>query len=255
MKIRMTICCIVLSVLNLNAQCISSDKIKYGGDWSSYDYTYFCPSYTFAYNGENSRDWNILNSPIDINLVGRQIFPLKKKIESIIKGFAGNDFFRYVHFNSVEIVYPDSLGKFEDRLPSCDMKKCNAKYFFSYVYSPMKEANYHIGIAVSKDWKILNKFNFPSKKDFQPVDTSLSICSIVKIAESYKSKVLPIESIRFDFDPKDNKFYWVVEQETFKDGEQVLQDLYIDATNRRKTKFVKRYIWRESYYGVETEDI
>jgi len=250
----MTIFSIVLSVFTLNAQCISSDKIKYGGVWSGVDYIFYCPTYEFAFNGDNSKDWNKAMGPIDINFVGSQIFPLKGKIELIIKGFAGNEFYRNITFSSVDIVYPDSLENFKDSSPSCDMKKCKAKYFLNYVYSPMKDAKYIFGIAVSKDWKILNKFNFPSKKYFQAVDTSLSICRIVKIAESFKNKILPIQSIRFDFDPKDNKFYWIVEQEALEDGNQVLHDLYIDASNCRRTKFVNRYVSVESYKALEVED-
>jgi hypothetical protein len=257
MKIIIVVFSFVFIVLDLSAQCISQDKITSGGDWSNYDYTYFCPAYNFAYNGNKDKEWSTVSDPIDINLVGKQIFPLKKKIESIIKRFAGEEFYSKIKFCSVDIVYLDSLEKFEDRMPSCNMNKCKAKYFFNYLFSPVEGARYNIGIAVNKDWKIVSKFNFPSKKDYQVVDTSLTICKIVKIAESFKSRILPIKSIRLDFEPNENKFYWVVEQEATneKDGLNNYYDLYIDAFNYRKTKFVKRVVYTESYEGVEIIDI
>jgi len=198
------------------AQCIDKEKITYGGDWSDYDYTYFCPTYNFSYDGNKSKEWNDIDDPIDINQVGKQVFPLKKHIESLIIRYAGMSFFNKLKFSSVLIVYPDSLEKFADRMPTCCMDSCRAKYFFYYLFSPIKEAKYNIGIAVSKDWKIVNKFNFPSKKDYRVVDTSITICRVVKIAETFKNKILPIDNIRLDYDSKDKKFYWIVKQEVFQ---------------------------------------
>lgn len=158
MKATTTLFMTLFFSLNVHSQCIEKNKISYGGDFDNYKYTYFCPTYKFAFGGDTSKTWNNLNDHIDINQIASQIFPIKKKVEKQILKYAGQDFLQDLKFLSVQIVYPDSIEKFANRMPFCNLDSCRAKYFFNYNYSPIENANYHIGIAVNDNLEIVNKF-------------------------------------------------------------------------------------------------
>ncbi len=89
-------------------------KITYGGDWGFTDYIHRCPTYSFAFDGDTSKNWNALNDPIDIMQALKNILPLKRSVENKIKEFAGESFFSNLRFDEVEVVYADRLKAFLD---------------------------------------------------------------------------------------------------------------------------------------------
>jgi hypothetical protein len=233
MKKTATILATMSFFLNAYSQCIEKDKISYGGDWSDYYYTFFCPTYEFSFDGDPSKTWNIVNDPIDINQVASKIFPVKKKVESQILKHSGQSFLQDLKFLFVQIVYPDSLEKFNDRMPFCNMDSCKAKYFFYYNYSPIENANYHIGIAVNDKLEIVNEFNFPSKDYFKPIDKGLTMCKLIEISKKYKEQIEPIEEIKFEYNPQSQRFIWIISQGLVNENEGInkFNELIIDASN------------------------
>ena len=240
---KSTICLLLLFTLSLNirSQCLDEEKLTYGGDWAGIDYIFFCPSYTFAFNGDTVKQWNILNDPIDIYQIKDEIFPIKANLEAQILKFSGKKFFDDLTFVSVEVVYPDSIEKFSNRMPSCNLDSCRTKYFFSYDFIPIENVHYHIGIAVNEYGKILNKFNFPAKKHYKMIDKGLTICDILEVAKKYKTQIEPIEDIKLRYNEKEKKFYLVVSQgvKERKEGIYQCNELLIDASNKKQVKVVK----------------
>ncbi|WP_157433467.1 hypothetical protein [Adhaeribacter aquaticus] len=222
------------------SQCIDADKIVYGGNFDSHHYTYFCPRYQFSFDGDTSKIWNILD-PIDIRKVAKSIFPIKEKVENQIKGYSGESFFSRMKFSSVEIVFPDSIAKFEDRVPGVNMKKCKSKYYFYYTFNPDSLATYNIGLAVDEEGNIVSPFNFPSKGDYQTIDPSLTVCKVIEIAKRINNKILPIEEVKFDYDKKERRFYWLVSQEikNVKEGINLFNQVVIDAAEPKKQNLRK----------------
>jgi hypothetical protein len=221
------------------SQCIDREKIKYGGDYDAVDYIHLCPTYSFAFGGDTSTLWNVLTDPIDIMQAPKEILPLKHNIEQKIKNYSGEIFFNDLKFSSVEIVYKNKLKKFIDSgRQGVTLKYCKAKYFFFYKYKPDTLATYLVGIAVSKKGTILNKFKFPSKKDFKSIDTHISQCKLVEIARKSQNNMDPIEEISFEYDDVEKKFYWLVSQEIvdMKEGENHFNQVRIDASNTSEVK-------------------
>jgi hypothetical protein len=233
MKATTTLFMTLFFSLNVHSQCIEKNKISYGGDFDNYKYTYFCPTYKFAFGGDTSKTWNNLNDHIDINQIASQIFPIKKKVEKQILKYAGQDFLQDLKFLSVQIVYPDSIEKFANRMPFCNLDSCRAKYFFNYNYSPIENANYHIGIAVNDNLEIVNKFIFPQKKDFKPIDKNLTICKLIDISKKFKEQIEPIDEIKFDYDSESKSFIWIIRQAIVneKEGLNKINELIINASN------------------------
>jgi hypothetical protein len=235
---------------NIHSQCVGAEKLTYGGDWDFYDYVFFCPTYNFAFEGDTAKEWNILNDPIDIYQVKDEIFPIKENIETKILNYAGKKFFDDLHFYSVEIVFPDSIEKFSGRMPSVIMDSCKTKYFFYYKFIPIENVYYNIGIAVNEQGKILNKLNFPAKKDYKIIDREVTICNILEIAKKYKEQIEPIENIKLHYDGKEKKFYWLVSQgiKEQKEGIHYYNELWIDASDKKQVKVIKSDFFRMIIY-------
>ncbi|GAB3734203.1 hypothetical protein GCM10027594_15760 [Hymenobacter agri] len=226
-----------------SAQCIDEDKIKYGGDFGSYDYTFFCPTYSFSYKGETSKKWSILN-PIDIRQVEPTILPVKKTVEQKIKEYAGEAFFSRLTFYTVDIVYPDSIDKFKGRMPEAKKAGCKGKYYFYYYFRADAKAAYCVGFAVDEKMNIISPFNFPSKQDYKPIDTTLTVCKVIKKAKRFGKKLSPIDKIEFEYDSKAKRFYWLVTQEIVvpKAGLNTRNQLVVDAAEPTKVAIRKEQV-------------
>jgi len=226
----------------MTAQCIDKEKVTYGGDWGYTDFIHRCPTYNFSFGGDTSKQWNTLNDPIDIMQAPKEVLTFKREVESKIKDYAGEKFFSKVKFNSVEAVYPEQLQVFADSgRQDVTLEFCKAKYFFYYEFKPDTIATYHIGVALDTSGKIISKFNFPSKEDYKPIDTTFTYCELINIARKTQYKIDPIEEISFEFNNKTNRFYWLITQEIVnqKEGLNYYNQVVIDASDLTKTKKLK----------------
>ncbi|MCC3157088.1 hypothetical protein LJ737_07550 [Hymenobacter sp. 15J16-1T3B] len=219
------------------SKCIDEEKVKYGGDFNSYDYTYFCPTYHFAYDGDTAKSWSILN-PIDIHQVSNTVFPIKNRIEKQIQAYAGQSFFSHLEFSSVDVVYPDSIRKFDNRGPAVDMSRCKSKYYFFYVFKADTEAVYNIGIAADEQGNILSPFNFPAEADYKPIDSTLTVCRVLEIAKKANRKINPVAEVQFEYNHKSKRFYWLVSQEIIDSHEGInkFNQVEIDASDPTNIK-------------------
>jgi hypothetical protein len=232
----------IVTCLTTFGQCIDREKIAYGGDWGFVNFIHRCPTYNFAFGGDTSKNWNVLTDPIDILQAPKEVLSLKQKVESKIREFAGQDFCSKLNFNSIEVVYPEMLQTFRDNgRQDVTLKYCKARYFFYYEFKPDTLATYHIGIALDNKGNIISKFNFPSKEDYQAIDTSFSYCRIVDIARRTQKGIDPIKEVKLEFDDKTKRFYWLVTQALVdtKQGLNYFHQVFIDAADLSKVKTSK----------------
>ena len=228
------------------SQCIDKEKITYGGDWGFTDYIHRCPTYSFAFDGDTSKNWNTLNDPIDIMQAPKNILPLKQNVENKIKEFAGESFFSKLKFDEVEVVYADRLKAFLDSgRQDVTLKYCKAKYFFYYNFIQDTLMRYNIGIAVNAAGKIISPFSFPSKKDYKPFDTSFTYCKLINIARQVKKDIEPIESISLEFDSETRDFYYLVTEKIKeqKAGLNYINHVRIDASDLTKAMLTKTKVY------------
>jgi len=243
---RLSIILLLVCICGLNAlsQCIDSKKIVYGGYYGLTNYNWLCPSYAFNYSGDTSKHWNFLNDPIDIKQAPAGTLPVKRKVEEAIRKFSGNEFYSNIKFNSVDIFYPKRLRLFKRAgRPDVSLKNYDhrTKYFFYYQYSPDTSASYLIGIAVTKDGKIISPFMFPPKKWYHPIDKSYTYCKLIDIARKIQPKIDPIESIKLMFDTKSQRFLWLITQELVNSHEGInyLNQVTIDAADMSQVQTIK----------------
>ena len=228
------------------SQCIDKEKITYGGDWGFTDYIHRCPSYSFAFDGDTSKNWNTLNDPIDIMQAPKNILSLKRYVENKIKEFAGERFFSKLRFDEVEVVYADRLKAFLDSgRQDVTLKYCKAKYFFYYNFIQDSLMRYNIGIAVNAAGKIISPFSFPSKKDYKAFDTSFTYCKLIDIARQVKKDIEPIKSISLEFDSQTRNFYYLVTAKIKKEKEGLnyINQVKIDASDITKAELTKKKVY------------
>lgn len=225
-----------------NSKCISVDKLKYGGGYSYTNYIWNCPTYSFAYGGDTSKNWNALDDAIDIKQAPPKVIELKNKIDHIIRAYAGSSFYALVKFNSVDVVYPDKLQALTDSgRTGLTLKHCKAKYLFDYHFGPDTAKPYLFSVAVNKYGKIISPFPFPPKRYYKPIDKTFTYCRLIAIARKVQKNIDPIDEISLQYNKKSKRFYWLVAQAIPDDHEGLVHnnEVMIDAADLSKVKKTK----------------
>jgi len=235
----------VFSISGLTAfsQCIDKQKIGFSGDWNSNDVMHLCPIYSFAFNGDTSKNWHLFISShyTDITQAPVKIFALKDSVDKQIKSFAGDSFYSKVHFSFVDIVYPEKLQAYKDSGLTPSLKYCKAKYVFYYQFNPDTNTIFHFRIALDKYGKIISKFDFPSKENYKNFDTSFSYCKIIDRAREVQKNIDPIREVTLEYNDKMKRFCWSISQDliNLKYGVGSYNRVYIDASDYSKTSTSK----------------
>ncbi len=222
-----------------NSKCIGTDKIKWGGGYGDTEYIWNCPTYSFAYGGDTSKNWNALNNAIDIKQAPQKVIELKNKIDHIIRAYAGSSFYALVEFISVDVVYPDRLQALTDSgRTGLTLEHCKAKYLFNYQFGPDTAKTYIFSVAVNKYGKIISPFPFPPKRYYKPVDKTFTYCRLIAIARKVQKKIDPIDEISLQYNKKSKRFYWLVAQAIPDDHEGLVHnnEVMIDAADLSKVK-------------------
>src|SRR5665213_525560 len=175
MKTLFVLMFLMACVFVVYPQCIDKDKVKAGGDYGFVKYMFLRPTYTFAYNGDTSKNWNALNKAIDIKQAPEKAMIYKNHVEKTIKRYAGLKFYSDLRFINVEILYPGKFQALKDSGRTDVLYRyAKAQYFYFYQFGPNDTAVYLIGIAVNKKGKIISQFMFPPKEYYKPIDKTFT---------------------------------------------------------------------------------
>lgn len=226
------------------SQCTDSIDIKLGGDFNFVPYIHNCPTYSFAFDGDPSKEWNFLGNPISINQAPKEVLKFKRKIESKILEYAGKNFSEKLKFYNVDVVYLEHAKKFnKNGRRETFSTSCKAKYFYYYNFKPFHNITYLVGIAVDRKGKIISEFNFPSHKDYKEFDSDFSICKIIDIAKKQPISITPIDSISLEYDKTNKIFYWNILQkfEVKNVGYNKYNSVIINASDLTQIKTVERH--------------
>lgn len=194
--------------------CYATKHIVTGGDWTGYNYSYFCPSYRFSNTGTIQAKWDILNAN-NISLAEPNCNEAIKKTNEYIKAKGGMDFFNKLHLYDIDITYLDSASRFDNKRPLYNLDKCgDTKYYLRFLFSPDKNTNYRFGIALNNNYEVISKNVFPDYNTNPDFDKIIKPQEAYKIAfEKYKSLVNPLKSIELIYDERLNCFLWNIERE------------------------------------------
>lgn len=177
-----------------------------GGDWINEKSAFYCPCYCFSPTGSLKMPWSIL-TPNPISLVEDKIKPIKENVENYIIERGGEEFFRKLKFCNVDVVYLDSISKFESKKPEVDISKCGqTKYYFRYIFEPTNDVKYKIGIATNYNGGVISKDLFPDKNFNLDFHNILSKKQIIKKIRRKKK----IDRIEFYYNSATNKFYYSI---------------------------------------------
>lgn len=191
-----------------------TSKIVVGGDWIGYDYSYFWPCYSFGENGKISDRLDILNTN-HISLAPKDYQEALNKANSYIIERGGTDFLSAVTFQYMDITFIDSSENFKSKRPLYDLEKCGqTKYYIRFLYSPNKETEYRFGIALTENFKIISKPQFPDIKTSPDFSRIISPKTALQRAKNkHKSIIIPIKNIELTYDEQLNYFIWEIKSE------------------------------------------
>lgn len=204
---------------SVSAQCVEEDNVTYGGDWNFVEYIHLCPTYVFSYGGDTSTVWNIIADPIDMHQAPAEVHKIKSTVDDAMKAYVDTTFYSQIRFESVEVVYPGRISEFLDGGRHVTLEFCKAKYFLYYEYEPTSWAKYHIGVAVDSTGKTLNEFNFPSKADYNPVQSDITVCRLIEIARDKQPNISPVGEVKIEYDANVKTFYWLISQDVVNSHE------------------------------------
>lgn len=200
----------ILTFLTL-ASCNTTNKIVDGGDWIGYDYSYFCPCYSFSENGTAYERLNVLDVN-HISLAPKDYQEALIKARAYINERGGASFLQSVSFNYMDITLKDSINNFKNKRPLYDLEKCGqTKYYIRFLFNPSKEIKYRFGIALTKNFEIISKPQFPDIKistDFSKIISPRT--ALQKAKNKNKSLIKPVKSIELIYDEKLNYFIWEI---------------------------------------------
>jgi hypothetical protein len=239
------VCLLIFSALTTFSQCIDRGKIDGSEDGLFFDYGYLCPSYSFAFNGDTSKNWNIHYDDIDIRQAPPKVLKFKSRVDRAIKEFAGSKFYQNLKFEDVSVCYPERLKLFNDSGAQVSLAHFKSKYTYFYSFEPDTTTGYSIAVAVDQSGKIITPFIFPSKRFYKPVDKSFTYCKLIAIARKAQKNIDPIDKISFEYDKKKKKFYWLVSQALVNDheGANQVNVVYIDAADLKKVTSAKSTVF------------
>ena len=203
----------VLTLLLL-VSCRTTNKIVVGGDWIGYDYSYFCPCYRFGENGEKAEQLNIFGTN-HLTLANVEYKHALSEARKFIEERGGKTFLDAVLFIDIDITFKDSVENFKNKRPLYDLDKCGqTKYYLRFLFKPCKKVEYRFGIALTDDYKVISKLQFPIEKNSPEFSKIISPTNALHIANNTHKNILrPLESIELIYDEQLNYFIWEIESE------------------------------------------
>jgi hypothetical protein len=205
---------IITAIIFTTISCSTIKEVETGGDWSGYDYSYFCPAYTFSEKGQTSEKWDILNAN-HISMASKDYKTALDTIENYLKGRGGLDFFNKVKLYDVDITYFEHANDFKNKSPLYDLEKCGeTKYYFRFLFRGGKDIDYRFGIALNDKNEIISEHSIPNHNNNPHFSNIITPRKALKLAKQYNdSLVIPLESIELIYDKKSNCFAWDIDQE------------------------------------------
>jgi hypothetical protein len=188
--------------------------MKAGGDWSGYNYSYFCPAYSFGPHGSRKVPLDILNAN-HISLCRDKGYQKAREIvDSYLRRRGGAGFNSKLTFYDVDITYLDSQRKFDDKRPLYDLEKCGAiRYYFRFLYKPDKITEYRFGIALDSFNQIISPASFPNYEAHPHFDKLIPAFKAYKaVVKTHREFVYPLESVELEYNGTANRFEWVIQQ-------------------------------------------
>ena len=234
---------LLLFYINIYSQ---DSKIVLTGTFENVRHILSCPSFSYSFNNSEINDsLDILNDN-NIELVMDEYLKVSSTVKDYVLSKTNTYFQDNLEFYSLEIVRPDRLDDFVNRVPKVDGSRCHIKYSIDYYFTPIKNLKYCVGFALDKNLNIITPDNFPYG-EIPPFEET-TLLELESLASSYlNKKVEDLELIVVA-----NKFFWRLKESfNYEQGKNIIKEILIDTSN------LKSYTIKESeiYVNINTHKI
>lgn len=221
-------------------------KIILTGTFENVRHILSCPSFSYSFNNSEINDsLDILNDN-SIELVMDEYIKVSSTVKDYVLSKTSTYFQDNLEFYSLEIVRPDRLDDFANRVPKVDSSRCHIKYSINYYFVPIIGLKYCVGFALDKNLNIITPDNFPSG-EIPPFEET-TILQLETLASTYLNK--KVEDLELAV--IENKFFWRFKESiNYEQGKNIVKEISIDASN------LKSYSIKESeiYVDIDVHEI
>jgi hypothetical protein len=225
------------------SQCEDSDKLELGGSYISKTNNYI----PFEIKSKDSIYKEDISYPFDVKIIGKYSDLIFKKADEYIIQRGGNEFFKKLNFDHLEVNYKDTIKVVYENQELYDISKQNITYWLIYTYSN-KNIKYAFGLEFDKNGEMISENKFPKYSEnlgFENLSNYCSALEIVKKDIRFKNKI--VDYIELAYLDILNSFCWLVEEkekptkELGKWEEKKVNQYYINAnTNKLESVIVKK---------------
>ena len=224
------------------SQCEDSEKMELGGSYISKTNNYI----PFEIKYKDSIYKEDIFYPFDVKVIEKYSdFIFKKADEYIIKR-GGNEFFKKINFDHLEVNYQDSTKVVYENKELYDLSKQNVTYWLIYTYSN-KSIKYAFGLEFDKSGEMISENKFPNYSENSGFENLSDYCialEIVKKDKRFKGKI--IKYFELAYLDNLNSFYWLVEEkptpniELGKWEEKKVNQYFVNANTNKLENVIEK---------------
>jgi hypothetical protein len=221
------------------SQCENASKLKLGGTYMSQTNN----SIPFEVKYKDSIYHEDIFYPFDLKKIEKYSSFILLKAKTYIVNRAGENFFKNIQFESLEVNYPETIKVEYENEDLFKLENYTVKYWVLYTYKN-NNIKYAFGLEFDKNGKMISENKFPKfskNKDFENLTNYCKALELVEKNKRFKNK--EVELIKLEYIDKLNSFCWLVEEKMKieKLGTQEYSiDLYYVNANTNKLESIKK---------------
>ena len=218
-------------------QCEDYDKLEIGGTYLSKTNNYI--PFEIKYKDSIYRD--DVFYPFDIKLIEKYSSPILFKSQTYIINRAGENFFKNLELESMEVNYPENIKVTYENLELYNLEKYDVKYYAKYTYKK-DSFKYAFCLLFDKKGNLISENKFPDLSKNPNFENYINPCealSLVKNDKRFLNK--KIDFIELTYLDEINSFCWLVKEKKLPTklgiNKYTLDSYYVNANLKKLEKF------------------
>lgn len=217
-------------------QCEDYDKLETGGTYLSRTNNYI--PFEIKYNDSIYRD--DVFYPFDIKIIEKYSNPILLKAKTYIINRAGENFYKNVEFESMEVNYPENIKVSYENYELYKLENYDVKYWIKYSYTK-DNYKYAFCLLFDKVGKLISENKFPDISKNPNFENYISPCealNLVKNKRRFRNKI--IDFIELAYIEEINSFCWLIKEKKLPTklgiNKYKLESYFVNANSNKLEK-------------------
>lgn len=189
-----------------HGQCEDYDKLEIGGTYLANTNNYI----PFEIKYKDSIYREDVFYPFDIKIIEKYSGPILLKAETYIKNRAGENFFKNLELESMEVNYPKNIKVTYENHELYEIENYDVKYWIKYKYTK-DDYKFAFCLLFDKEGKLLSENKFPDLTKNPNFENYIDPCEALKLVKR-KFRRKKIDFIELAYVDEINSFCWLVKE-------------------------------------------